>query len=171
MTESEVDRIVEELNREHSGDAWHGSPLLQILEGIDHEQAAARPLAEGHTIWEIVLHIIGWKSEVRRRLGGAPAGLPAEGDWPVPPTPTADAWQETREALDAAHHALVVAVSQIPQSRLHEPTNDPRDRVTGQGVSYYVLLHGIVQHDVYHAGQVALLKKGGARDSAVGARV
>ncbi len=64
------------------------------------------------------------------------------------------------ERLEDAHTALVAAINELPEEKLFEPTNDPRDRETGSGVSYYVLLHGIVQHDVYHAGQIALVKKG-----------
>ena len=68
--ESEVSRLVDQLEREHSGEPWHGQPLGDILSGITHRQAAARPLAGGHTIWEIVLHLTAWKNEVRKRLGG-----------------------------------------------------------------------------------------------------
>jgi uncharacterized damage-inducible protein DinB len=155
----EIDRIIDELNREHQGDPWHGSPLMQILAGIDHVQASARPIVGGHTIWELVLHMTGWKNEVRRRLGGAPAAEPSEGDWPIPPAATVDAWRAAVDALVDAHQALAAAVSRTTEDRLFAPTNDPRDRETGAGVTHYVLLHGIVQHDVYHAGQIALLKK------------
>jgi len=157
---SEIDRIVLELEREHSGDAWHGSPLRQILDGIDYRQAALRPLGKAQTIWETVLHIISWKNEVRRRVGGAPAANPVEGDWPAPGPASAAAWQETLDALEASHRALVAAVGGLPEDALFTPTTDPRDRESGAGVSHYVLLHGIVQHDAYHAGQIALLKKG-----------
>lgn len=156
---TEIDRIVDELEREHGGDPWHGNPLREILHGIDPGQAALRPLPKAHTIWETVLHIISWKNEVRRRVGGAPSGTPAEGDWPAPPLPTAEHWQETLDALEASHKALVAAVAGLTEAALFEPTSDPRERATGLGVSYYVLLHGIAQHDVYHAGQIALLKK------------
>jgi uncharacterized damage-inducible protein DinB len=160
VLETEIDRIVDQLGREYSGDAWHGSPLTRILDGIDHDQAAARPIAGAHTIWELVLHVTAWKNEVRRRIGGAPSGEPPEGDWPaVPASPTEQAWREAVTALDAAHRALVDAVGRLPETQLFEPTNDPRNRATGAGVSHYVLLHGAVQHDVYHAGQIGLLKK------------
>jgi uncharacterized damage-inducible protein DinB len=157
---TEIDRIVDELDREHSGDAWHGSPVTQVLEGIDHTLASTRAFESVHTIWELVLHITAWKNEVGRRVGGAPAGEPPEGDWPSPP-PEADAhaWRDAVRRLDEAHHALKAAIGRLSEGRLFAATNDPRERETGQGVSYYVLLHGIVQHDVYHAGQIALLKK------------
>ena len=77
---TEVSRIVDQLEREFDGDPWHGSPLEAILEGIDAKRAAARPIASGHSIWELVLHMIGWKDETTRRLSGAVARA---GDWPA----------------------------------------------------------------------------------------
>jgi uncharacterized damage-inducible protein DinB len=157
--ENEVTRILDELQREHEGDPWHGSPLRTLLAGISPEVAAARPIRTVHSVWEIVLHMTAWKNEVRRRLAGAPAGTPEEGDWPDVPAPTAEAWKTALSRLEQAHADLVAAVAKVPESKLLEPTNDPRDRETGSGVSHYVLLHGIVQHDVYHAGQIALVRK------------
>ena len=157
---SEIERIVDQLEREHSGDAWHGLPLRELLKGLTPEVAAARPIRNVHSVWEIVLHMTAWKNEVRRRLSGAPAGDPEEGDWPDVPSPTADAWNAALERLEQAHRALVAGVKALPESKLHEPTNDQRNRATGSGVSYYVLLHGLVQHDAYHAGQIALVRKG-----------
>lgn len=156
---SEIDRIIDQLEREHTGDPWHGSPLHAILDDITAARAAARPLPEAHSIWELVLHMTGWKNEVWRRLSGAPAGEPEGGDWPAPGEATEANWRAAVAALDHAHRQLVAAVRAMPEPRLYEPTNDPRDRALGAGVRYYVLLHGIVQHDVYHAGQIAVLKK------------
>ena len=157
--ENEITRILDELQREHEGDPWHGSPLRTLLTGIGPEVAAARPIRNVHSVWEIVLHMTAWKNEVRRRLGGAPARTPVEGDWPDVPAPTAEAWKDAVSRLEQAHADLTAAVAKLPESKLLEPTNDPRDRETGSGVSHYVLLHGIVQHDVYHAGQIALVRK------------
>jgi len=156
---SEIDRIIDQLQREHAGDPWHGSALLSILAGVTAERAAAKPVRNGHSIWELVLHMTGWKGEVRRRLSGAPAGEPEAGDWPSVGQPTDERWTEARARLQAAHDQLIAAIRQLPENRLYEPTNDPRNAPRGTGVSYYELLHGIVQHDVYHAGQIALLKK------------
>lgn len=156
---TETARIVDQLEREHAGDPWHGSPLEAILEGIDARRAAARPIPGAHSIWELVLHITGWKCETARRLAGAVACMPVEGDWPDVGEPTEARWQEALTSLDSAHKALVAAVRTLPDAKLYEPTNDTRSGPLGTGVSYYVLLHGIVQHDVYHAGQISLLKK------------
>jgi uncharacterized damage-inducible protein DinB len=157
---SEISRIIDQLQREHDGDPWHGSPLLSILDGVSAEQAVSRPLAGGHSIWELVLHITGWKNEVARRVKGAPAGAPSEGDWPQVGDPTEARWQTALQRLTDAHRSLVTAIEALPESKLYEPTNDPRNRPLGSGVPYYVLLHGAVQHDVYHAGQIAILRKG-----------
>lgn len=160
MSETEISRIVDELQREFAGDAWHGSPLHEILADVDYRQALARPIERGHSIWELVLHMTAWKHEVARRVGGAPAGEPLEGDWPtLPADPDDAAWREAVVALGTAHRALVAAIERLPEPVLFEPTNDPRNRATGQGVTHYVMLHGVVQHDVYHSGQIALLKR------------
>jgi uncharacterized damage-inducible protein DinB len=156
---SEITRIIDELRREHDGDPWHGSPLSQILDGITAAQAASKPIARGHSIWELVLHMTGWKLEVLKRVKGGPATDPADGDWPAIGDPTPSRWKAARERLDEAHRTLIETIESLPESKLYEPTNDPRDRPLGTGVAYYVLLHGIVQHDVYHSGQIALLKK------------
>lgn len=156
---TEISRIVDQLEREYDGDPWHGSPLEAILEGIDAKRAAARPIPAGHSIWELVLHMIGWKDETTRRLSGAVACMPGGGDWPAIGEATEERWQQTLARLEASHHALIKAVKALPETRLYEPTNDTRNGPLGTGVSYYVLLHGIVQHDAYHAGQIALLKK------------
>ena len=157
---NEIARIVDQLEREHAGDPWHGSPLSAILDGVTWQQAAAKPLADAHSIWEIVLHMTGWKNETRRRLSGAPAGEPENGDWPAVGQTSAERWTEALEHLELAHRLLVSAVKDFPEPDLYVPTNDARNRELGVGVTYYELLHGIVQHDVYHAGQIAILKKG-----------
>jgi len=156
---NEISRIVDQLEREHSGDAWHGSPLSSILAGVTHTQAAARPMAAAHSIWELVLHIAAWKNEARRRLSGAPAGDPLEGDWPAVKETSQAKWEEAREHLEDAHRLLVSAIKGFPEAKLFTPTNDPRHDDTTVAASYYELLHGIAQHDCYHAGQIALLKK------------
>jgi uncharacterized damage-inducible protein DinB len=157
---SEISRIIDELEREYGGDPWHGSPLVAILDGVTASQANARPVANAHSIWELVLHVTGWKNEVRLRLSGAPAGEPREGDWPDVGEPSDERWHAALERLRRAQRDLLADIQTLPEAKLLAPTNDPRDKKTGAGDNYYVLLHGAVQHDVYHAGQIALLKKG-----------
>jgi uncharacterized damage-inducible protein DinB len=156
---SEADRLVDQFKRAHDGDAWHGSPLKEILKGVTAAQAATRPPNGVHSIWELVLHATGWRNEVADRATGKPAGEPAQGDWPVVGDVSEQSWRNALAALDASHTRLVDVVRGMTDDRLFTPTNDPRNRPLGAGVSYYELLHGIVQHDAYHAGQIAILKR------------
>jgi uncharacterized damage-inducible protein DinB len=159
---TELDGIVDELQREYGGDAWYGSSLKDILKNITAKQAAARPVPNAHSIWELVLHMSAWKREVASRMSGRPAGEPPEGDWPEAPADgqaTEARWADGLHNLQQAQLALLSAVGQLSPSRLHAPVVDPRNRELGTGATHYVTLHGIAQHDVYHAGQIAILKK------------
>jgi uncharacterized damage-inducible protein DinB len=156
---SEADRLIDQFERAHDGDAWHGSPIKEILKGVTAGQAAKRPPNGAHSIWELVLHATGWRNEAARRATGAPAQDPEAGDWPEVGDPTPERWKEALAALDASHARLVDVVRGMTDAKLLQPTNDPRNRELGTGVTYYELLHGIVQHDAYHAGQIAVLKK------------
>ena len=155
----EADRIIDQFKRAHGGDPWHGSPVKAILDGVTAEQAARLPANGAHSIWALVLHMTGWRNEVAERATGKPAGEPAAGDYPKVGEPTAARWDAALEVLDAAHRNLVEVARTIGDEQMLRPTIDPRNRPLGTGVTYYELLHGIVQHDAYHAGQIALLKK------------
>ena len=149
---SEVKRILDQLKRAFEGEAWHGPSVVEVIEGITSRQAVARPFAGAHSIWELVLHISAWEHAIVRRLNGDRAQLPTEEDWP-PVTGTSDeAWEQARHMLKQGHLELRSAISDLDDSRLDQPI------VEGLA-SVYVTLHGIVQHDLYHAGQIALLKK------------
>jgi uncharacterized damage-inducible protein DinB len=165
MIMSESDRLIDQFNRAHHGDVWHGSPIKEILKGVTAEQAARRPPHGAHSIWELVLHVTGWRNEVARRATGKPSGDPAEGDWPAIGDPTPGRWVAALAALDASHAALVSVVRGMTDDHLLKPTNDSRNPPLVTGVSYYELLHGIVQHDAYHAGQIAMLKKLAGQDA------
>jgi uncharacterized damage-inducible protein DinB len=156
---SEADRLIDQFKRAHDGDPWHGSPITQILKGVIAEQAATRPPNGAHSIWELVLHATGWRNEVARRATGEPAQEPEAGDWPEVGDPTPERWKAALAALDASHLRLVEVVRGMTDQKLLQPTSDPRNRELGTGVSYYELLHGIVQHDAYHAGQIAIVRR------------
>ena len=156
---SETARIADQLRRAFSGDAWHGDSLLEILDGIAAAQAAARPMKHAHTIWELVLHITAWDSAVRRRLGGESVDLSNEQNFPSVMDPSEGAWRRAVENAKRVHTDLVEAVAAFPGERLSEKvpgkTNEP------DWYDYYYMLHGVLQHELYHAGQIALLKKAG----------
>lgn len=157
---TEISRIADQLQRAFDGDPWYGTPVTKILEGISAPEAATHPLADARSIWEIVLHVSAWVIETAQRLRGRTPGEPPEGDWPAVKETTAEAWEQTRQALARAHEDLQRELASTPEERLWEIVGSPvRDRAEGTGISYYVLLHGVIQHTVYHAAQIAALRR------------
>jgi len=160
----ESDYLVDQLEREVSGEPWHGPSLKNILDGISAEQAARRPGADAHSIWEIVLHMTGWKREVTRRAQGHAATEPPDGDWPAIGDVSEPRWRDAREAHFRAQRDLVELVRTLSPLQLDEVVKGNTAAYSGAGVPLRTNLIGLLQHDVYHAGQIALLKKiaGGA---------
>jgi uncharacterized damage-inducible protein DinB len=156
---SEIDHLIAELSHAHAGDPWHGPSRAAVLANIGWEEAARRPPGGAHSIWELVLHMAAWTREVARRLHDGVARPPELGDWPSVPEPSAEAWSETRAALDRAHAELLTALRTFPEQRLGERVGAERDAPLGAGVSYRAMLHGLAQHDAYHSGQIALLAR------------
>jgi len=150
---SEIQHIGEQLQRAFEGNAWHGPAVRELLADVTAAQASGRPLPNAHSIWEITLHITTWERVVLRRLQGEMVvNLPAEQDWP-PVRDTSEApWRQAIRDLEQANHDLRAAVTPSTEARLG-------DMVPGKDHSVYVMLHGIIQHDLYHAGQIAVLKK------------
>ena len=152
---SECARLADQIRRAFEGEAWHGDPLLEVLSDVNAKTAAARPIKNTHSIWELVLHISGWDNAALRRTGGAAVDLKDEENFPPVKDTTDAAWRKTVEEVKKTHDGLVKAVAGFPDSRLNE-------QVPGKKESYYnyfYLFSGIVQHELYHAGQIAILKK------------
>ena len=157
---SEIDRLSHLLREAIDGTPWHGPSLRSALDGIDVAAAAARPIAQAHSAWEIVLHLTGWTREVANRLEGKGPGPPALGDWPEIGPVDEGRWNAARDDLFSAHEELVAALGRFPESRLSDRIGGARDAPLGTGVSYREMILGALQHDAYHSGQIALLKKG-----------
>src|SRR5882724_2736424 len=149
----ETARIADQLERAYSRNAWHGPSVRELLEGVTAEQAAKRPAADAHTIWELVLHITVWDRIVSERLiSGTTSHPPPEVNFPLISDTSAAAWKETLSELDRQHRALMEAIEKFPEAKLDA-------ELPGGDYTYYVTMHGAVQHDLYHAGQIAILKK------------
>jgi uncharacterized damage-inducible protein DinB len=155
----ETARIADELRRAQEGETWHGAAARQSLSGVTSAQAFARPIQNAHTIWELVLHVTAWRGEVCRRLSGGTPGLPAEGDWPSVTDPSEEVWQAALARLEASSRALREAVSRFDAARLDTTVGKEHSAELGTIGSYYLMLHGVAQHDAYHLGQVAMLRK------------
>ena len=149
---TEIERIIDQLNRAFVGEAWHGPAVIEILEGITAQQAAAHPVTGGHSIWELALHITAWTRAASRRLQGDRAQLTDVENFPPVTDSGERAWEETRESIKLACEELRGAILLLDDSQLDQPI------IEGMS-SIYVTLHGVIQHSLYHAGQIAILKK------------
>jgi len=152
-TMSLTDRIADQLRKAFDGDAWHGDSVLEILQGVDAKTAAAHPIAGAHSIWELVLHIAAWDGAVLRRLhSNVPVELEDAENFPAVKDTSTTAWRKAVAHAKQVHEELTTAVSVFPESRLAET-------IPGKDYDFTNMLLGVVQHELYHAGQIALLKK------------
>jgi len=158
---SETARIADQLKRAFAGDAWHGPALMEILADVDAPAAAARPISLAHTIWELTLHITGDFRATRtyigdaatpRHVAGQAASLSDAENFPKIGDTSEAAWSTALENLQRQHQELLGVISDMPDRRLSE-------QVPGKDYDFYFLLHGTVQHALYHAGQIVMLKR------------
>ena len=152
---SECTRLADQIRRAFEGEAWHGDSIHEILDGVNAATASARPIKNAHTIWELVLHIAAWDDAVTRRAEGTVVNLSEKENFPPVIDTSEAAWRKAVEHLKATHERLVKTVTEFQDSRLPQ-------QVQGKSQSYYTFFYmfsGIVQHELYHAGQITLLKK------------
>jgi hypothetical protein len=133
---------------------WHGPNLRQAIRGVSARQAAWRPGARRHNIWEETVHAAYWKYAVRRRIEGGKKGsfaLPGSNFFPRPEKGRASeaAWRADKELLDREHRALRAAIERVLD--------------TPRGGKFLKQIYGVAFHDVYHAGQIRLLRRWMAR--------
>ena len=156
---SETARLADQIRRAFEGEAWHGDSVGELLANVDAKTAAAHPIQGAHSIWELLLHIAAWDDAVLRRAGGTAVKLGDEENFPPVIDTSEKAWRKAVEQVKEKHDALVRAVAAFPEARLFDP-------VPGKPEKYYdhfYMFSGIVQHELYHAGQIALLKKAQAK--------
>lgn len=154
---SEVQHVVQHLDWSFEGEAWHGPAVLEAIEGVTAKQASARPIPGAHTIHELVRHIAAWKNVVRRRIDGEIVRPTDAEDWPPVAGDGDAAWKSSIAELHEAHRALTERIARLTEADL--------DRTPRESSVLHRSVHGIVHHDLYHAGQIVLLRKGLPRDS------
>jgi len=147
---SDADQLARELDTVFSGEPWHADALLPIVAGVSRAQAVWRPAARVHSILELVEHLTFWKQVVRARVDGDPSADANDRDWPT--TAAEVEWSGSVERLAAAHHALVVRIRALTDADLDA-------LVPGRSISMRQMLHGVICHDVYHAGQIRVLQR------------
>jgi len=157
MDVERIERLARHVERTVSGPLWHGPTLEYLLADVSAEQAAAKPIADAHSIWELVLHVAAWAEISRARLDGrATADPPDELNFPPVRDTSAAAWDSARDRLRESYRDLSVRVRQMSEAALDA-------RLEGQKYTAWMMLHGVVEHGTYHGGQIALLKKASTR--------
>jgi hypothetical protein len=156
-TSTECSRIAEQLRRAFAGEAWHGSSLRELLADVNNTQANSRPLAAAHSIWELTLHIGTWVGHAHASMRGVPMpqfveNMPPEQNWPEIKDPGPGAWRQTVDNTLRSGEQLAAAIQNFGDERLVAT-------VPGRDYAFYNLFHGIVQHSIYHGGQIAIIKK------------
>ena len=152
---TETARIADELRRAFDGEAWHGDSLFKILKGVTAEQAAARPIENAHSIWELVLHIAAWENAVRQRMTGVAVRLSAATNFPKVTDASEAAWKQALGYVRRTHKELIDDVKQFRPKSLDKQVPGKK----GADYNFRFMLHGLAQHAAYHGGQISLLKK------------
>jgi uncharacterized damage-inducible protein DinB len=153
--EPDKELLVSILDQAFNKSAWHGTNLYGSINRLSLEQLLWKPASGRHNIWEIVLHTAYWKYAVWRRLtDGTRGGFPrSPGDWPnLPESLSIKNWRQDRNLLLKQHNSLRQAILDCPRSRLI--SGPPKSKWT-----FMQLIYGIASHDLYHAGQIQLLKR------------
>lgn len=154
---TELERIAEELRRAANGDAWHGDSIARTLEGVSAEQAASKPLANAHSVWELVLHVTYWLDAVTLAMNGTPLvqhSVPGYMQMNFPPVRSTDpkAWEEAKARLMSAAEKCAGTIAKFDPAKFG-------NKVPGREYDFAYALPGIVSHTIYHGGQMAMLKK------------
>jgi uncharacterized damage-inducible protein DinB len=148
---TECARLADQLRRSYAGPAWHGPALAELLEGVPAARAQAKPVATAHTVWELVNHIATWQSVALEALEGKPVAEDPP-DWQPVAETAEEQWREALHRLRDTCERLAALIDRLPDSKLEEI-------VPGRQYSFAALLHGVPQHNLYHAGQIAVLLK------------
>ena len=155
MSSPELNQLVLLLDEAYNRQSWHGTNLRGSIRGLSVKQAAWRPGPGRHNIWEIVVHAAYWKYAVWRRLAGAERGtFPLKGsNWFRRPEDASErAWRADVALLDRMHRSLRDVVAALSARGLSK-------KPKGSKITNAFLIRGAAAHDLYHAGQIQLLKK------------
>jgi len=150
MTKSQV--LIDQIKSTYSDKAWHGPSLMIILEDVDYIQALTRPLNPRHTIWEIVDHMTAWINvPIMTMLTGEYPQVSFEENWPKMGDSEED-WQTSIQKFGEAITAFITAVSELLDKKYDEV-------IKGKEYDYQTLLYGALNHNLYHMGQISILKR------------
>ena len=149
---SERQRILDLLDRAYRARAWHGPALLETLDGLGPALAARRPPGGAHSIWELVEHVASWNDIVAQRLAGQPPDITPELNFPPVGPPAPAAWRASLRRLARTQARFRREVARFPVVKLGR-------KRAGTDHTWNVLIHGQIQHGLYHAGQIAMIRR------------
>lgn len=152
---NEIALLLAVLDDAYAGKSWQGPNLKGSIRGLSPEQAAWRPGPNRHNIWELVMHAAYWKYSVKRKLMNEKRGsFPVKGsNWFARPQElTRGAWKEDLRLLDEIHHSLRQIVASLDPGVLGKP-------IAGVRYTYAKIIYGVAAHDIYHTGQITLIKR------------
>ena len=147
---NEVKLLQDQIKTTYQGDSWHGPNVLKNLEGVDLKQAKARPIPSRHTIWELVDHTAFWLEVSTQAAKGNYRKPDLERNWP--------ATGETEEEWNMALNKLEISVNSLLEALTPLTNDDLEKTVPGTDYNLRHMLHGALHHNLYHAGQIAILK-------------
>jgi uncharacterized damage-inducible protein DinB len=148
----ESDRIITLYQKLYDGKPWLGINLKSTLQNVSAKQASTRILANCNTIWEIVNHIISWRRVVIERINGMNITTP-ENNYIEPIVDTSDrAWKDTLQRLESSQAEWIEFLKNFK-------SEDFDTEYKSSKLTYYELIHGIIQHDAYHLGQIVIFAK------------
>ncbi|HBH24118.1 MAG TPA: DinB family protein [Cytophagales bacterium] len=148
----ETQRIKTLLEKEYNGAPWHGPTIREALQGISAEEAFHK-YESIHSIAELVMHMTAWRQFAIKRLQGDMSfELSESNNWGKVGEQTETQWYYIQNQLESTQEKLCELLDDVEDQHLN-------DQVHNKGYDFYTLLHGIIQHDIYHIGQIILLKK------------
>ena len=142
-----------------NGEPWYGSSSSTILKGVTAAEALAHPLPGAQSIWETLLHITAWTEETKSRLDGGESKSPARGDWPAVKGSTQEEWIAAQTELLNARKALLASIEKSHEESMFLQVPKKGETGHGSGATRADTVSGLADHDVYHLGQIAILKK------------
>jgi uncharacterized damage-inducible protein DinB len=149
---NEADILIDQIQATYSGNAWHGSNIIDTLKDIDYIEARNRVIAERHTIWELVDHMAVWLEVPTKILLEKKDyhDLPYEINW-KPMGNTQEDWENTVKRLERAIDNIISVIADTPRAIFDE-------KVLDRKFTYRTMLNGALHHNLYHLGQIAILK-------------
>jgi uncharacterized damage-inducible protein DinB len=143
----EKTKIIDLLQNSFAGPAWHGPAVMEVLATVT-PQSLTKKISDSHSIIELVMHMTAWRDFVAKRLEGNNSFEVSEAE----NFPNGADWKSAMDALQQSQKKLVEAISSFPEEKF-------QDKVPTRTYNFYTMLYGIIQHDIYHTGQIVLLKK------------